>query len=174
MLLHARVVGVGDADHCRVLVGGIGLPWRRDLDLGRVLVGDLAGRQWPDGVVVEDLSYSAHRIMHTLQELEPLRLILVAATVREGGVAGTIRRYRPDEGPVDPDDLIARLGESVGGVIDLDHTLIVNRHFGTLPKDTVVIEVVTGDDAFGVGYSDEVDAALPRVAELVRQEVQRE
>lgn len=174
MLLHARVVGVGDSDNCRVLVGGIGLPWRRDLDLGRVLVGDLAGDEWPEGVVVEDLSYSAHRIMHTLQELEPERLILVAATVREHGIPGTIRRYRPQDGPIDRDDLIARLGESVGGVIDLDHTLVVNRHFGTLPVDTVVIEVVTGDDAFGVGYSDEVDAALPQVADMVRQEVQRE
>ena len=164
---------------CRVLVGGIGLPWRRDLDLGRVLVGDLVDGEWgdgewPEGVVVEDLSYSAHRIMHTLQELQPERLILIGATVREGGVAGTVLRYRPDDQPVDPDDLIARLGESVGGVIDLDHTLVVNRHFGTLPEDTVVIEIVTGDDAFGVGYSDEVEAALPRVMELVREDVFRE
>ena len=159
---------------CRVLVGGIGLPWRRDLDLGRVLVGDLADDEWPEGVIVEDLSYSAHRIMHTLQELQPERLILIGATVREGGVAGTVLRYRPDEDPVDADDLAARLGESVGGVIDLDHTLVVNRHFGTLPNDTVVIEIVTGDDAFGVGYSDEVEAALPSVMKLVREDVLRE
>lgn len=159
---------------CRVLVGGIGLPWRRDLDLGRVLVGDLVEAEWPDGVMVEDLSYSAHRIMHTLQELQPERLILVAATVREGRVPGTVLRYRPDQNNVDADDLVARLGESVGGVIDLDHTLVVNQHFGALPEDTVVIEIVTGDDAFGVGYSDEVEAALPRVMELVRADVFRD
>jgi hydrogenase maturation protease len=157
-----------------VLVGGIGLPWRRDLDLGRMLIGDLAEASWPAGVVVEDLSYSAHRIMHTLEALRPERLVLVAATVREGEEAGAVRRYRPDDGDVDPDDLIARLGESVGGVIDLDHTLVVNRHFGTLPADTVVIEIVTGDDAFGVGYSAEVDAALPAVMQMVREEVLRD
>lgn len=163
-----------DQGKCRILIGGIGLPWRRDLDLGRVLIGDLAKASWPDGVRVEDLSYSAHRIMHTLQDLNPERLILVGATVRENAAAGTVRRYRPDDGPIDADDLVARLGESVGGVIDLDHTLIVNRHFGTLPDDTIVIEIITGDDAFGVGYSAAVEAALPQVVELVREDVFRD
>lgn len=163
-----------ESTECRVLVGGIGLPWRRDLDLGRMLIGELAESEWPAGVVVEDLSYSAHRIMHTLQAMEPERLILIAATIRDEFEPGTVRRYQPDDSAIDPDDLVARLGESVGGVIDLDHTLIINRHFGTLPADTVVIEIVIADPAFGVGYSEEVDAVLPQVVSLVREDVFRD
>ncbi len=154
----------------RVLIGGIGLPWRRDLDLGRLLAAELADEDWPSDVMVEDLSYSAHRVMHTLQEIRPARLVLVAATSR-GDPPGTLRRYRPGTDPIDPEDLAARMAESVGGVIDLDHTLIVNLHFGTLPADTVVIEIEAGDESFGVGYSGDVEDALARLREVVRAEV---
>lgn len=154
----------------RVLVGGIGLPWRRDLDLGRLLVEQLASADLGHGVTVEDLSYSAHRVMHTLEDLRPERLILVAATSR-GREPGEIVRYPVDFSvPVDPDDVAIRLGESVGGVIDLDHILVVNRHFETLPRDTVVIEIEAGDESFGTGFSGPVEAVVPRILDLIRQE----
>ncbi len=156
----------------RVVVGGIGLPWRRDLDLGRVLVEQLSGEPWPEDVIVEDLSYSAHRVMHRLQELRPDRLILVGA-VERGGEPGSIRRCPVDPTPPDHDDVVARMGESVGGVIDLDHILVVNRYFGALPPDTVVIEVESGDQAFGVGYSPAVARSIPQVVAAIREEVNR-
>jgi hypothetical protein len=51
----------------RVLVGGIGLPWLRDLDFGTQFLKRIDDVEWPDGVVLEDLSYSAHRVLHTLK-----------------------------------------------------------------------------------------------------------
>lgn len=154
----------------RVLIGGVGLPWRRDLDLGRILVEEVAAESWPDGVIVEDLSYSAHRVMHTLQAMEPDKLVLVAAAGR-GGIPGTVTRYSVSElPPLDAEDVVARLGESVGGVIDLDHIIVVNRWFDTLPADTVVIEIETGDQSFGTGYSADVGASLAKVRQLLRQE----
>lgn len=154
----------------RVLVGGVGLPWRRDLDLGRLLIEALDPSELGDDVLIEDLSYSAHRVMHTLEAHRPRKLVLVAATSR-GRKPGEIVRYAVDtEVAPDPDDVAIRLGESVGGVIDLDHILIVNRYFGSLPRDTVVIEVEAGDESFGTGYSEPVDAVVPRILELIRQE----
>ncbi len=154
----------------RVVIGGVGLPWRRDLDLGRLLMDRLAAADWPEGVVVEDLSYSAHRVMHTLEELAPAKLVLVGGTSR-GRAPGTVTRYRVDQGaPLDPQEVADRLGESVGGVIDLDHVLVVNRHFGALPTDTVVIEVEVGDEAFGTGYSPEVEHAIPDILRLIHEE----
>lgn len=154
----------------RVLVGGVGLPWRRDLDLGRLLVEALDPSELGDDVLIEDLSYSAHRVMHTLEAYRPRKLVLVAATSR-GREPGEIVRYAVDtQVAPDPDDVAIRLGESVGGVIDLDHTLVVNRYFGSLPRDTVVIEVEAGDESFGTGYSEPVDAVVPRILELIRQE----
>lgn len=155
----------------KVMVGGIGLPWRRDLDIGRLLVGEIVGEEWAQGVLVEDLSYSAHRVMHTLQIHQPDKLILVGSVSRGVDPPGTIRRYKPQLEFTD-EDVVAMLGEAVGGIIDLDHMLIVNDYFGTLPEDTVVIEIETGDEAFGVGYSTEVDAAIPEVRDLIKAEVE--
>ena len=156
----------------RCLIGGVGLPWRRDLDLGRLLMDELAAVAWPEGVAVEDLSYSAHRVMHTLEEIQPAKLVLVGGTTR-GRDPGTVTRYRVDPAePVDAQEVVDRLGESVGGVIDLDHVLVVNRHFGALPDDTVVIEVEVGDEAFGTGYSPQVEAAIPDILKLIQEEAQ--
>lgn len=108
--------------------------------------------------------------MHTLEELQPQKLVLVAATSR-GRDPGSTVRYEVDPDVVpDPDDVVIRLGESVGGVIDLDHTLVVNQHFGSLPRDTVVIEIEAGDESFGTGYSPSVAEAIPRILEMIRQE----
>ena len=156
----------------RVLIGGVGLPWRRDLDLGRLLMEKIEGSDWPDDVLVEDLSYSAHRVMHTLQEIQPQKLVLVGASSK-GRKPGEITTSSiEDWNDSDDEDVVARLGESVGGVIDLDHIVIVNRHFGSLPQDTVVIEVEAGDQSFGTGYSSDVEDVIPRILEAIRQEVQ--
>lgn len=154
------------------MIGGIGLPWRRDLDLGRVLISQLESEEWPEGTIVEDLSYSAHRVMHTLDAIQPERLVLVGATSK-GRKPGEITKYRIDlSEPTDEDDVAARLGESVGGVIDLDHVLVVNRYFGSLPPDTVVIDIEAGDQTFGTGYSHEIEEAIPLILALIKEELE--
>lgn len=158
---------------CRVLVGGVGLPWRKDLDLGTQLVDQVASDRWPPGTVVEDLSYAAHRVLHRLEELEPRRVVLVGAMPRGGDPPGTVRCYRLDLSPPPAEEVAERLGESVGGVIDLDHTLAVARHWRALPTDTVVVEVEPGDCTFGLGFSDAVAAAVPAVVARLRREVDR-
>lgn len=154
------------------MIAGVGLPWRRDLDLGRVLIQELESEEWPEGTIIEDLSYSAHRVMHTLEEIRPERLVIVGATSK-GRQPGAITKYRIDlEATTDEDDVVARLGESVGGVIDLDHVLVVNRYFGSLPVDTVVIDVEAGDQTFGTGYSPEIEEAIPRILAMIKEELE--
>lgn len=157
-----------------ILVGGIGLPWLRDLDFGTQFVRRVEGEDWPDGVVLEDLSYAAHRVLHRLQELEPVKVVLVGAMPREIDPPGTIRRYRLDLTPPPPDEVHERLTEAVGGIIDLDHTLAVVRHWKGFPADTTVIEIEPADRAFGLGFSDPVEATVESVLDMVRQEVRGE
>ena len=64
-----------------------------------------------------------------------------------------------------------RLSEAAMGIIDLDHTLVVVRHYGEFPADTIVIEVEPEDDSFGLGFSDVVEATVDPVLELVRREL---
>ena len=167
--------GRGDAGPGCTLVGGIGLPWLRDLDFGTNWLARAATLVWPDGVVLEDLSYAAHRVMHRLQELQPGRVVLLGCMPRGAGPPGTIRRYRLAEMPeVDPEEVHERLGEAVGGIVDLDHTLAVCRHWGALPDDTVVIEVEPAESEFGWGFSQPVEDAVDEVLDMVRHEVSRE
>ncbi|MDQ6783989.1 MAG: hydrogenase maturation protease [Actinomycetota bacterium] len=156
------------------LVGGIGLPWLRDLDFGTQFIRRVEGRDWPSDVVLEDLSYAAHRVLHRLQELQPVKVVLVGAMPREVDPAGTIRRYRLDLTPPPAGEVHERLTEAVGGIIDLDHTLAVVRHWEGFPPDTTVIEVEPADRSFGLGFSDPVEAAVEPVLAMVLQEVRGE
>ena len=155
----------------RVLVGGIGLPWLRDLDFGTQFVRRVEDLDWPPDVVVEDLSYSAHRVLHRLQELRPEKVVLVGAMPRDVDPPGTIRRYTLDLTPPAEEEVAERLGEAVGGIIDLDHTLAVVRYWKGFPPDTVVIEVEPGDRAFGLGFSAEIESTVDPVLGMVREEI---
>lgn len=154
------------------LVGGIGLPWLRDLDFGTNWLVRAAELEWPENVVLEDLSYAAHRVLHRLQEIEPGRIVLLGCMPRGDDSAGSIRRYRVSElPPLDPIDVHERLAESVGGVIDLDHTIAVCRYWEALPLDTLIIEVEPAERAFGWGFSEPVEAAVATVLDIVRDEI---
>ena len=154
----------------RVLVGGIGLPWLRDLDFGTQFVRRVEGLDWPDDVVVEDLSYAAHRVLHRLKELKPEKVVLVGAMPRDIDPPGTIRRYVLDLTPPGDKEVADRLSEAIGGIIDLDHTLAVVRYWKGFPAGTVVIEVEPNDRAFGLGFSSEVEEKVEEVLDMVRAE----
>ncbi len=155
----------------QTLVAGIGLPWLRDLDFGTQWVNRVADLDWPDDVLVEDMSYAAHRVLHRLQEVRPSKVILVGCMPRREDPPGTIRRYQLDLTPPDDGEVQDRLSEAAMGIIDLDHTLAVARYYGEFPDNTIVIEVEPADDSFGLGFSDEVEATVDAVLELVRQEL---
>ncbi len=163
--------GLPGSTPTRVLVGGIGLPWLRDLDFGTQFLRRIEHLDWPDDVVLDDLSYAAHRVLHTLQDLKPSKVVLVGAMPRDVDPPGTIRRYQLDLTPPSDEEVAERLGEAVGGIIDLDHTLAVVRYWKGFPSDTVVIEVEPGDRAFGLGFSDDVESVVETVLAMVRQEV---
>lgn len=155
----------------RTLIGGIGLPWLRDLDYGTQWVCRVADLQWPEHVIVEDMSYAAHRVLHRLQEVRPSKVILVGCMPRGEDPPGTIRHYDLDLTPPSDDEVHQRLTEAASGIIDLDHTLAVVRYYGEFPPKTVIIEVEPEDDAFGLGFSDVVEATVDQVLALVRTEV---
>ena len=155
----------------QILVGGVGLPWLRDLDYGTQWVNRVAELDWPDHVIVEDMSYAAHRVLDRLRELRPSKVVLVGCMPRREDPPGTIRHYELDLTPPDEDEVQDRLSEAAMGIIELDHTLAVVRHFGEFPLDTVVVEVEPEDEAFGLGFSDTVEATVDEVLALVRSEL---
>jgi hydrogenase maturation protease len=143
----------------------------RDLDVGRQLIEYLRELTWPPGVVVEDLSSAALLVLHRLQELRPAKVVLVGAVPRGQDLPGVLRRYRLDPMRASPEDVRDGLQESASGLVDLDHTLAVARHWGGLPVDTVVIEIEPADCSFGLGFSEELASAFDPVLAMVRHEL---
>lgn len=157
---------------CDVLVAGFGSPNQRDLDLGRHLVSYLQPLDWSDAVVIEDLSYSAHLVLHRLKELQPRKLVLIGAVARGTDAPGSVRRRDVRQGAADPGRAHADLVASLAGAVDIDRTLEILRHWGGLPPDTVVIEIEPADCSFGVGFTDEAFSCFDTVVPMVRDEAE--
>lgn len=156
---------------CRALVGGFGRPGMRDLDFGRKVIDYLQHLDWPEGVVVEDLSCAAPLVLHRLQELRPAKVVLLGAVPREFDPPATLRRYRLDLTPPAPAEVHRSVEESAMGMVDLDHTLAMARHWGGLPVDTVIIEVEPAEAGFGLGFSDDLAACFDPILDMVREEL---
>src|SRR5215470_15548700 len=154
----------------RTLIGGVGYSYLRDGSLGPLAVVTLAAEPWPDGVLVEDLSYGPIAVMQRLQDADPPfdRLVLVAA-VRRGRAPGRVTVYRWDRRLPDAEEIQARVAEAVTGVISLDNLLVVVGFFKALPPDVLVLEVEPEDEGWGEGLSPAVEAAWERAMDTVRE-----
>ncbi len=156
----------------RVLVGGLGYRWFGDASFGLLASDALSDVAWPVGVDVLDLGYGALHVAMDLRDAEPPyeRMILLAVTER-GRAPG--RLYRFVCPPVTPQlqDVQDRMYEAGAGVVDIDHLLIIGRHFGALPDDVVAIELEPHPGTTGDQLSASAQALLPEAVELVRREV---
>jgi Ni,Fe-hydrogenase maturation factor len=136
-----------------------------------VAVADrLLDRAWVGDVVVEDLSYNPIAVMQRLEDEPPerrfTRAVVVAGVERGNRPPGTVTAYRWD-GVLPNDEEIQRaVAEAVTGVISLDNTLVVTRHFGGLPDEVVIIEVEPGVQEFGDDFSEPVAKVIDQVCDL--------
>jgi len=156
----------------RVIVAGVGYRNLRDHSLGVEIADRLETAVWTDDVVVEDLSYNPIAVMQRLEDEPPerrfQRAVVVGAVERSGRAPGTVAAYRWD-GVLPADEEIHRaVTEAVTGVIALDNTLVVTRHFGALPDEVVVVEVEPAVHEFGDTFSEVVGPQLDHVCDLVR------
>ena len=156
----------------RVIVAGIGYRNLRDHSVGVAVTDRLERETWPAGVVVEDLSYNAIAVVQRLED-EPAdqrfeRAVAVAAVERNGRVPGTLVAYRWDGVLPVEEEIHRAVTEAVTGVIALDNTLVVARHFGALPDEVVVVEVEPAVHEFGDSFSDVVARRFETVCALVR------
>ena len=154
----------------RVLIAGVGYCNLRDLSIGPVLIDRLKKEKWPSGVEVEDLSYGPIGVMHNFDDRPPYDKIIFLAGVNRNRRPGQISCYRWRHGLPDPDEIQARIGEAVTGVISLDNLLIISTYFKKLPEDVVVVEVEPADETWGEGFTKPMEEAIPMIIELIRHQ----
>ena len=152
-------------------MGGFGRPWQRDLDFGSRFICCAEDLDWPEAVLVEDLSYSALHVLHRLEELRPAKLVVVSAVARGEDRAGTVRRYLIDRAPPPPEEVHGLLVEALVGDVGLERTLAVLRHWRALPPGSVRIEVEPRETSVGLGLSQDVAGSIDAVLSAVRSEV---
>jgi hydrogenase maturation protease len=129
----------------------------------------LAALTWPPGVEVEDLSFGPIALVHRLQEVAPYDRMVLVSSVERGRTPGHVYRYAWEGGLPSADEIQARVGEAVTGVISLDNLLVVCGHFGVLPDDVVLVEVEPVVEDWGPDFTPEVEASLDQVETLVRE-----
>jgi len=154
----------------RVIVAGVGYRNLRDHSVGPIVTDRLLARAWGDDVVVEDLSYNPIAVVQRLEDEPPerrlTRAVLIAAVERGNRPPGAVSAYRWDGILPDDDEVQRAVTEAVTGVIALDNTLVVTRHFGGLPDEVVVIEVEPVVQEFGEDFSEPVARVIDHVCEL--------
>ena len=153
----------------RVLVGGVGYRFLRDLSFGPLLTDELRRQEWPEGVEIEDLSYGPVAILHNLDARPRYDRLVLVAGVKRGRPPGSVTDYRWDGHLPDDEEIQARIEEAGSGVISLDNLLVFLTYFRRMPEEVVVIEVEGADEDWGEGFTPEVDRATPQVMAMIRE-----
>jgi hydrogenase maturation protease len=154
----------------KTLVGGVGYHLMRDLSIGPVLTARLAEMSWPEHVVVDaDFSYGPIAIVQRFKSEPDFcdKIVLFAAKER-GLPPGTITTYRWSGELPDEDEIQARIGEALTGVVDLDNLLVVGEQFKIWPNEVMVLEVEPDDKTWGDGFSTSVAAVVDEVLDTIR------
>jgi hydrogenase maturation protease len=155
----------------RTLIGGVGYRWQRDASFGLVATDEMMLQQWPAGIEVADLGYGAIHVAQDLADACPPyeRLILVAGAQRDRR-PGSAWRYGPDTSLPAAHEIQERIREAGAGVIDLDHLLVIARHFKALPPEVLVVELEPARSDYGVELSPEASQALPQIVSFIREQ----
>lgn len=153
-----------------VLIGAVGYSFQGDFSAAHTVMTRLREETWPPCVSFEDLSVGPIAVVHNFQaRAKPYdRVVLVAAHAR-GNTPGTVRAYHwPGELP-DADEIQARIGEAVTGVVSLENLLIIGGHFRIWPDDVRVVEIEPGPVTWGAEHSPAIMDALDNVARCARE-----
>ncbi len=103
--------------------------------------------------------------MDLLSEVIGREKVVVVDAVRGGGAPGAVYRFAPESVEEEPYP-ITSLHQ-----IGLLEVLLMARHLGRAPKQTVIFGIEPKQVDWGLGLSPEVAAVLPRVADMVLAEV---
>jgi hydrogenase maturation protease len=148
----------------------------RVLGLGNVLMGDDALGPWvveylqaawefPDGVTVVDVGTPG---LDLVPHLSGATHLVIVDTVQSDGKAGDIRLYRKAE--ILKHAPQPRLSPHDPGVKE---TLLALDFEGSGPREVLLVGVIPGSVAMGVGLTPDVQGAVAKAADEVVKELER-
>ncbi len=152
-----------------VLIGTVGYHNLRNHSLGPILLPELQRLPWPAEVLVEELNWGPIAVVQRLQTETSLERVVLLGARPSSLPEGTLSLYRWVGGLPGPDEIQARIGEAVTGVISLDNLLVVGEHFQAWPPQVLVVDVAPGSEETGASLRPVVAARRPEVLDWVRR-----
>ena len=148
-----------------VVVLGVGNVLLSDEGVGVHVAKQLMEMDLPPGVEVIEGGTHGFRLMNVVTEAD--RLIVVDA-VKGGAPPGSIYRFGIEDAPSYPDAYKTSVHQI--GILEVIH---LSELVGQTPE-TIIIGVEPKSVAMGMELSPEVGAKVPRIIELVFEEIKRD
>jgi hydrogenase maturation protease len=144
----------------KVLVLGVGNPWRGDDGVGPAVIASLQGTL--DGVMLEEAGAPGLALVEMMLGLD--RVVVVDALVDESGPPGRVGIKTPEDFPA------ARPAANPHGAGLLDAMAFGRRVVpADMPRRLALVTVTIGPPGTGEGLSPPVAAAVTEAADAVRR-----
>lgn len=148
----------------RITVLGVGNLLLSDEGIGVHVANRLMDMELPPGVRVVEGGTDGFKLMNVVVEAD--RLIVVDA-VKGGGPPGSIYRFDIHDAPSSPDAYKTSVHQI--GILEVVH---LSELIGETPETTIIgVEPKSLD--MGIALSPELEAKLPRIIDLVFEEIRR-
>jgi hydrogenase maturation protease len=141
---------------------GIGNDFRRDDGVGLAVAQGVAERNLRDVRVVSGISEPA-ALLEVWTGLT--RAVVVDAVAGTGAAPGRIRRWTATD--------LETTAVVSSHVLGLAQTCALGQALGRMPDELVVFTVDVADTNHGIGLSPAVEAAVPRLVDLIVAELSR-
>lgn len=148
----------------KILILGVGNLLLKDDGFGVHLINSLKDTAFPPNIILLEAGTVSHQLIPLFREIDHL---IVIDVVQAGDAPGSLFRFSPD-------DLTFRSEQKVSlHQISLGDVLRMTELTGRRPK-TVIIGVQPKDvSSWSLELSDELKAVVPRVKELVLEELKK-
>ncbi len=147
-----------DRDTARVLVIGVGNPYRRDDAAGRAAVRRLRERV-PASITVEEHDGEGVGLMDAWQGAD---VVILVDAIASGGAPGTVYRFEAHTAP-----LPAVFARDSTHAIGVPEAVELARALGRLPARVIVYGIEGRDFTAGEGLSPDVERAVPEIVARV-------
>ncbi|MBW1895674.1 MAG: HyaD/HybD family hydrogenase maturation endopeptidase [Deltaproteobacteria bacterium] len=156
--------GGGDAPPKRIVVLGVGNLLLSDEGVGVHIANKLMDMALPPGVRVIEGGTDGFRLMNVVVDTD--RLVVVDA-VKGGATPGSIYRFDIKDAPSSPEEYKTSVHQI--GILEVIH---LSELLGKTPE-TTIIGVEPKSLEMSMELSPEVEAKIPRVIELILEEIER-
>lgn len=142
----------------KVLIGSVGYYNLANHSVGPVLLPVLQEMKWPEKVTIEELHWGPIAIVQYFQSLEePFdRVVLLTAINHSLRKIGDVTIHKWNGGLPSEEDIQARIGDAVTGVIGVENLLVIGEYFKIWPEEVFIVDVEPGLEKYGMELDEEI------------------